>query len=326
MGVIYGLFDPRKSLAWENCRYIGQTTTPIRQRLSAHISHARTTDRRTPRDLWVRKLLAQDVEPVVHPLETVANSELAEREIYWIATGRRMGLRLLNASDGGESGSAGYRFTPEQRSALSETVKRIHKEDPTIAERKRAGQMRRFSDPAERERMGQVISGWIATLDHSDQMCPECGKGPFAGVWGLATHSRYDHDPQPMDCPECNAGPFIGAAGLAAHKQHKHSTPKDQLMCECGAGPFNGKHGLGIHLGRFCPYTHSPEELAEWPTHLTDVYANNDALRNKIAVSGKLAKASEDKTPSICPCGAGPFKGPRALRLHQTKKRCQING
>jgi hypothetical protein len=34
----------------------------------------------------------------------------------------------------------------------------------------------------------------------------------------------------------------------------------------------------------------------------------------------RAARAAEDRTPTPCPCGAGPFQGPRALSNHRAHK------
>ena len=316
---IYGLFDPRGSLQVEEVRYIGMTTTPLNQRLKSHVGMAVHEPHRGV-CAWILELALDNIQPVIQPLETTLAMHRGDREKAWIARGRQEGWDLVNGNDGGYGQSPGWRMTDEQRAELSRIVKQRHIDDPGIAERKRAGQQRRYADPAERRRTGERISAAIAVSDQSDKYCPECNKGPFRGTWGLAAHISYDHDPEPTNCEDCHEGPFIGTAGLAAHRAHKHIETMP-LMCGCGEGPFDGSHGLGIHQARFCNLTTNGR--LEQSQRLTAVYAGNTELRALISERVTMARAAEDKTASWCDiCASGPFKGPRALQIHQARKGC----
>ena len=218
MAFIYGLFDPRKPLHLWEVRYVGMTSTTIEERLQGHLACRRCR----PVCLWVAKLLSEGIEPVIRVLETTTDEDRGIRETAWIKDGRRQGWRLPNLNDGGEGQSLGFRFTDDQKARLSEIVKQRHVDDPGIADRKREGQNRRYSDPSQRQRIGSKVSATIAAKDQTDQFCPECGSGPFRGVHGLSAH--------------------IGNHGVM-----------EPLMCDdCGSGPFDGKRGLGIHRGRWC--------------------------------------------------------------------------
>lgn len=251
MAVIYGLFDPREPIELENCRYVGKTKAPPSRRLVGHLSHARIKNC-TPRDKWINKLLDESVRPFIYVLEHVPDSmDIDVHERHWISEGRRLNWGLLNVSDGGDGQSPGFQFSEEQRADLSRIVIQRHLDDPGIAERKRASQMRRFSDPLQRELTGAAISKALATRDKSDVWCELCGAGPFEGAWALKSHmGNYDHEKIPTYCSQCSAGPFVGTHGLSSHVQHRHGTVKEPMMCECGAGPFMGVHGLGLHKGQ----------------------------------------------------------------------------
>lgn len=250
MAVIYGLFDPRKPLDWENCRYVGKTVQTPHRRLSGHRSTAHR-GHNDPRDRWIRSLWNQDVEPQIEVLEQVADNLVDERERWWIAKGRQENLNLLNVMDGGDGRTPGATFTAEQRARLSRSVRDAHMRDPAIADRKRAGQARRYANPEERRRIGLAIAEGIAQTDQSDRWCDDCGTGPFRGLWGITAHQRYGHRFEPTHCTNCDAGPFAGAVGLHSHRYHAH-TKKDAVMCACGSGPFVGERGLKIHQTRFC--------------------------------------------------------------------------
>lgn len=120
-GHIYGLFDPRHPLEPSYCRYVGQTINEVTQRLRDHIAEAQRSTSRRWVLRWIRKLLREEVVPVVQVLEFVQDSDplvfavlIDEAEQRWIAKGRIEGWRLTNHSGGGR-GNRGYVFTPEQR-------------------------------------------------------------------------------------------------------------------------------------------------------------------------------------------------------------------
>ena len=255
MAIIYGLFDPRESLDLENCHYIGKTIQTAKDRRDDHIEDTRYGLQRDVHK-WIRSIKEEGgVDPVIIVIAEIDDGDktgLSAAERFWIAKGREEGWPLTNHQPGGDGQTPGFRFSDEQRQRLSEIVRQQHIDHPEIAEHKRQGQIRRYSDPKERELTSRKLVAAIAASDKSDKWCPDCGKGPFAGTWGIASHRKYDHNPQPQMCPDCGAGPFQGRSGVTAHQQHKHQTVKEPLMCECGKGPFDGNHGLGIHKGRFC--------------------------------------------------------------------------
>ncbi len=105
---IYALLDPRT----DEIRYIGKTVNP-NARLRQHIKTRRTVTHCT---LWIDTLLAESVKPVMKVLETCDKSNGSTQERWWIAEGKKAGLRLTNLTDGGE----GVTMTPERKKHLSE--------------------------------------------------------------------------------------------------------------------------------------------------------------------------------------------------------------
>lgn len=98
---IYGLVDPRT----ETVKYVGCTSMQyVSNRLSAHLSHARSTAgrnglRRDRKTMWVRELLAADLRPGTVILQTAFSAEeAAEVEAQWIV---RLGAQLTNEAAGG---------------------------------------------------------------------------------------------------------------------------------------------------------------------------------------------------------------------------------
>lgn len=111
MNFIYALRDPDT----DEIRYVGVTCKPLRDRLSNHVHDAArgVNDSHTGR--WIRNLLAKSKRPKITLLE---ETEDRNREIFWISSGREYGLRLTNATDGGE-GATGYKHSESIKALIS---------------------------------------------------------------------------------------------------------------------------------------------------------------------------------------------------------------
>jgi hypothetical protein len=99
MAIIYGLYDPRKPIELENCRYIGQTVSPLSEHLVDHLSSAKTL-KNAGRDRWIRALLADGVIPTIAAIEEIANDLTHEVEWDWIKRGFAEGWDLTNEGTG----------------------------------------------------------------------------------------------------------------------------------------------------------------------------------------------------------------------------------
>lgn len=109
MNIVYGLSDPRGG----GIRYVGMTAQTPAQRLASHRWSARKTD--YPVNRWIRLLLADGVQPVMEILEEVPDlADLGPAEVRWIQKMRDEGVRLLNATPGGDG----------RRGPLSEETRR----------------------------------------------------------------------------------------------------------------------------------------------------------------------------------------------------------
>jgi hypothetical protein len=83
-------------------------------------AHWRVKSIREHRDFchaWVRKLLSLGLTPNVVILEECLAGELNAIEMFWIASVRAAGGKLLNMTDGGE-GTRGFRWSPEAKKQI----------------------------------------------------------------------------------------------------------------------------------------------------------------------------------------------------------------
>jgi hypothetical protein len=92
---VYALLDPEHGFV----AYIGQTWR-LKNRIR---QYGKMGDNRKcrPVDVWVTMLLERGLRPRLVVLERTTNPE--EREAYWIAKAREIGVDLLNMNDGGKT-------------------------------------------------------------------------------------------------------------------------------------------------------------------------------------------------------------------------------
>lgn len=108
--LLYALVDPRDN-QW---RYIGKTSLELKVRLAGHIRKAKL--RRNHRERWLMSLHDAGVVPLCEELDCVVGSGASE-ERQLIAFANLMGMRLVNATAGGE-GALGYRHTAATKAKL----------------------------------------------------------------------------------------------------------------------------------------------------------------------------------------------------------------
>jgi hypothetical protein len=113
--LIYALVDPRDG-QW---RYIGKSCRGLK-RPEEHLrpSYLKASTRK---NAWMKSLVAQGLMYETVVLEEFGSAgELDDAEREWIAEARRVGVRLVNGTDGGD-GTAGGRWswTEESRANLS---------------------------------------------------------------------------------------------------------------------------------------------------------------------------------------------------------------
>lgn len=175
---LYVLVDPRD----EAVRYVGATHKSLRRRLLDHMQSIGRVQNTAPRFVWLRELRTLGLTPEIRAVDTTDEDNWSDAEQSWIDYYRGMGCDLLNVMPGGGGprvGVARNRWTPEQRERHSLQARSRLNEDPAlrtrIAEGTRAGMAnmlaargegfrqrvadavrRRYEDPAERERTGDL--------------------------------------------------------------------------------------------------------------------------------------------------------------------------
>ena len=121
--LIYGLFDPESG----ECRYVGKTVQPLKDRLRSHISMAIRHPGSRHVSSWIASVVCGGNRPEIAALEDDPD-DWKEAETFWIASLRLAGCRLTNLTTGGE-GCEGYKPTEEVRRKLSVAAK-IQFSDP----------------------------------------------------------------------------------------------------------------------------------------------------------------------------------------------------
>ena len=180
MAVIFGLFDPRKPIWLWEVRYIGQTEKRAEVHLQEYITISRQPNRR-PVIKWIKKLMDEGTRPVVRIFEHASDGDIDEREIVWIAEGRRQGWRLLNVNAGGR-GNRGYKHSEESKAKISAAgmgrkmpprsdewrrkrseALRGKKQSPELIEKRAAGQRGQKRSPETRAKIGEANRRRVVT-------------------------------------------------------------------------------------------------------------------------------------------------------------------
>lgn len=126
MTFIYALVDPRTN----ERRYIGKADSP-ENRLKRHMRELRGS---THKINWLKQLKKMNITPNIEILEECDKSVWAEREIYWVAYGKRCNWPLTNGSNGGE-GRLGSPASIETR--IKQSLAKKGKPRPPISEEQR---------------------------------------------------------------------------------------------------------------------------------------------------------------------------------------------
>lgn len=165
---IYCLIDPIEL----SVRYVGKSTNPA-ARLRGHINAARSEQYQHHTSRWIRKLLSQGVEPVMHILETVGpERDWRELERMWIRAFETARQPLTNSTAGGEgldyrnpedkarflenlrASMDAYRATPEGKEQLARMQAAAN--SPEVIAIRSEAIRRAYTKPELREKMAQL--------------------------------------------------------------------------------------------------------------------------------------------------------------------------
>jgi hypothetical protein len=134
---IYALCDPRDCAV----KYIGVTSTELRQRLHSHMWSKRDG---SPRGVWLSELFALGFRPTIFKIEDVMLGKASDRERYWIAEYRKLGAALVN-SENGLPGFLGGNLSEEQKQRIGD---------------RNRGTKRKWANPEERSRkLSDALTG-----------------------------------------------------------------------------------------------------------------------------------------------------------------------
>jgi hypothetical protein len=113
--ILYGL----KEKGVDKIRYVGQTSSTLKKRFSAHRCDV-NRNLKTPKSDWIKSVLSRGSDVEIFQLEQRALKNISER--YWIAFLRYNKIKLLNCTKGGE-GNFGFRHSPETKEKMSKKRK-----------------------------------------------------------------------------------------------------------------------------------------------------------------------------------------------------------
>lgn len=131
----------------DTVRYIGKSSDPCK-RFKSHLSSAKTFAYKHHTSAWIRKLLAEGLQPEMRILEEVPDgTRWQDAERAWIAKGASMGWRLTNSTAGGEG--LDY-ICPVAAAAYRAKLSAAHKiiwNTPERKEEARLRSLRSWADP-----------------------------------------------------------------------------------------------------------------------------------------------------------------------------------
>jgi hypothetical protein len=128
--VIYALHHPQTG----EIRYVGQTGSPLYDRMARH-RHEAKSGNRTHLYCWWRSLAGEPVVEVLEVIPTALGDEaiMADAaEIRWIVYGHAQGWRLTNNTAGSE-GTHGHKHTTETRAKISTSGRGLKRSPETRA-------------------------------------------------------------------------------------------------------------------------------------------------------------------------------------------------
>ena len=183
--IIYGLADPRTNVV----RYIGKSTTGMR-RPRQHLRPGVLATDPTWKGRWLRQLNAEGLRPLITVIENCTRDVLSDREIFWIAEGRRRGWPLTNLTNGGD-GTTGRVVSASQIEAIGARFrgKKLPLETRAKISAANTGKVQPFEQVEQRTRA--VRAYWADPANRSRRS--ELGRARYAanpGAFAAFTRGR----------------------------------------------------------------------------------------------------------------------------------------
>ena len=162
MGYIYKITNKEN-----NKLYIGQTTKEKpRERFSQHRYLATHPDQEKSVSYLHRAMTLEGIDNFeFEVIEEVNNSELNEREKYWILFYNSKTPNGYNLTDGGE-GTVGYSRpqTPEEKEKRRESNKQFFINNPEAREKARERAIELWKDEEYRKKLQKIIKNFIKNI------------------------------------------------------------------------------------------------------------------------------------------------------------------
>lgn len=115
---IYVLKDPYT----DEVRYVGKTVKKLNYRLKQHIYDSKS-ESRNKRKNWISKILNGGKIPLIEEIDYCIWEDSQEKEMYWIDYYKKLGIDLINSTDGGE-GNLGFVKNEETINKLKTSLRK----------------------------------------------------------------------------------------------------------------------------------------------------------------------------------------------------------
>ena len=135
---------------------MGVTHQKPANRLSKHLSYARTRRGTSHLVAWLRKLLSDGIEPTLSVITSGLGLDWGVAERSWIQQYRDQGFSLVNATDGGE-GCPGHTVSAEAR----ERIAAGHRGKPLSAEHRAKVSAANKGKKNSPEAIAKTTAAWI---------------------------------------------------------------------------------------------------------------------------------------------------------------------
>lgn len=170
--IVYGLVDTSSNKT--QVFYVGITVKSATSRLKSHINEAKALNGKsgTKKENKISKLLkTKNIDVIVlEQNDAWSIVQLKEKEKFWIAYFRSQGIRLTNATDGGD-GTHGYKFSKKQVENLKNgLIKAYEERGVNIRAKMSASSRHRWDNSNERIAQSERMKNSTAAEKHRKRL------------------------------------------------------------------------------------------------------------------------------------------------------------